>query len=366
MTVSDSSPLRQSVTPTVAAALGVGISADVSVLGMTCAACVRHVERAVAAIPGVARVDVNLVLSRASLTLNADADRHTTVAAVQAAVRAAGYEVPDDDGASHHASASGSSDVTSETASPRRVIIAALCAVPLLVLAMSHGRLVASPAVDGIMQAAMATVGLIVVGWRYLRAALHALAQRTADMNVLVSLGALASYIYSLVMLVQFLSAGPEHHAHNTLHLYFEAGVTILFFVTLGKWLEARARHQVTAGVLALAEKLRGRALRVRLANGAEVPAPGEDLSADALAPGDEIMCRPGERIAADGTVIAGSSEVDESLLTGEAVPVAKEVGTAVYAGSLNQVGILTIRVARAGRGVNGWTHRRCGDRCPA
>ena len=174
MTVPVSSSLRQAVTPTVADALGDDIAADVSVLGMTCAACVRHVERAVAAIPGVARVDVNLVLSRASLTLHANADQHATVAAVQAAVRAAGYEVPDDDGVGHHASASGSGDVSSETASPRRVIIAALCAVPLLVLAMSHGRLVAAPAIDGIMQAAMATVGLIVIGWRYLRAALHA------------------------------------------------------------------------------------------------------------------------------------------------------------------------------------------------
>ena len=344
MTVHDSSLLRQPVTPTVAATLNV----DVSVLGMTCAACVRHVERAVAAIPGVVRVDVNLVLSRASLTMRSDGDPQATVAAVQAAVRAAGYQVPDDDGPGRHTSASGASDVSNETASPRRVIIAALCAVPLLVLAMSHGRLVASPAVDGVMQAVMATVGLIVVGGRYLRSALHALAQRTADMNVLVSLGALASYSYSLVMLVRYLAGGAAHHAHTALHLYFEAGVTILFFVTLGKWLEARARHQVTAGVLALAEKLRGRALRLRLADGTVVPAPGEDLSADALQPGDEIMCRPGERIAADGTVIAGTSEVDESLLTGEAAPVAKDVGAAVYAGSLNQVGILTIRVARA------------------
>ena len=305
MTMNDSSMLRQSVTPSAA------LSVDVSVLGMTCAACVRHVERAVAAIPGVARVDVNLVLSRASLTLNGDVDQPATVAAVQAAVRAAGYEVPDDDGPSHRPGVGNGNDATSDTASPRRVIIAALCAVPLLVLAMSHGRLVTSPAVDGVLQAAMATVGLIVVGWRYLRSAVHALAQRTADMNVLVSLGALASYIYSLVMLVRFLSGGAEHYGHTTLHLYFEAGITILFFVTLGKWLEARARYQVTAGVLALAEKLRGRALRLRLANGTAVPAPGEELSADELAPGDEIMCRPGERIAADGTVIAGTSEVD-------------------------------------------------------
>ena len=342
--MNDSTVLRQSVTPIAAA----GVSVDVSVLGMTCAACVRHVERAVAAIPGVARVDVNLVLSRASLTLNRDVDQPATVAAVQAAVRAAGYEVPYDDGQSRGVAAGSGSDPTSDTASPRRVIIAALCAVPLLVLAMSHGRLIASPAVDGVLQAVLATVGLIVVGWRYLRSALHALRQRTADMNVLVSLGALASYGYSLAMLVQFLSVGAAHYGHTTLHLYFEAGVTILFFVTLGKWLEARARHQVTVGVLALAEKLRGRALRLRLADGSVVPAPGEELSADELVPGDEIMCRPGQRIAADGTVIAGTSEVDESLLTGEAVPVAKAVGAAVYAGSLNQVGILTIRVARA------------------
>jgi Cu+-exporting ATPase len=313
---------------------------------------VRHVERAVAGIAGVASVDVNLVLSRASLTLNEGADRSATVAAVQQAVRSAGYEVPDDDGLSAQTMhGAGGPDATLESASPRRVIIAALCALPLLVVAMSHGALIKSPGTDGIVQAILATVGLVVVGGRYLRSAVHALAQRTADMNVLVSLGALASYGYSMVMLVGYLDGGAAHGAEHhpaMLHLYFEAGLTILFFVTLGKWLEARARHQVTAGVLALAAQLRGQALRIKRADGTAVAAPGEELSADALVPGDEIICRPGERIAADGTVIDGTSEVDESLLTGEAVPVAKDVGAAVYAGSLNQVGILTVRVARA------------------
>lgn len=340
--------LRQSVSATVAEPA----CADVAVLGMTCAACVRHVERAVANIGGVAHVDVNLVLSRASLQLTPGADRDATVAAVQDAVRAAGYEVPDDDGSNAHARpGTGGPEAPPESASPRRVIVAALCALPLLIIAMSHGALIASPGTDGIVQAVLATVGLVVVGGRYLRLAAHALAQRTADMNVLVSLGALASYGYSMVMLVQYLDGGATHsggHHPAVLHLYFEAGITILFFVTLGKWLEARARHQVTAGVLALAAQLRGQALRIKRADGSIVAAPGEELSADGLAPGDEIICRPGERIAADGTVIDGTSEVDEALLTGEAVPVAKEVGAAVYAGSLNQVGILTVRVARA------------------
>jgi P-type Cu+ transporter len=319
---------------------------EMAILGMTCAACVRHVEKAASAVDGVAHVDVNLLLSRATIELQSDADRDKSIAAVKHAVQRAGYETMEAEAQSAATEINSIPDDFSDHNEVRRVVIAGACALPILVVAMSHGRLIASPIIDGLVQAVLATIALLVVGRPYLRATWNALRRRTADMNVLIGLGTASSYGYSLALLVDYLTG--DHAGHHALHVYFEAAPTIMFFVAVGKWLDARARHQVAFGVMQLAAQLRGNALRVRHADGSTVVSQGEECNADQLQPGDEIMCRPGQRVPADGTVIDGESEVDEALLTGEVTPVRKSAGSAVYAGTINQLGNLTVRVARA------------------
>lgn len=334
------------------------------VLGMTCAACVRHVEKAARAVPHVKDVQVNLVLSQATFTIDDPNHIEDARRAAAEAIRKAGYEVPADALRTTPlaTTAQAATSDTAEATGRARVVIAVASALPVIVVAMAHGRLIADPLMDGGLQAVLATLCLVVVGRRFFRAAWHALAARSADMNVLIALGALASWGYSLWALAAF--ANSPHATHGITHrphLYFEAAATILMFITIGKYLEDRAKANVATGVRELAAQLRGSAWREVPAEApAAVPSPTalpkgaasaavrlEEVSADALTPGDIIVVQPGARIAADGTVLDGNSEVDEALLTGESKPARKETGSAVFAGTLNQIGILRVRVAR-------------------
>jgi Cu+-exporting ATPase len=307
---------------------------DLPVLGMTCAACVRRVEKAALAVPGVASAEVNLPLSRARIVLDAGA----TPRSAADAIRKAGYEVPAD-----------ALDVTrpaeaklaaierahrDETAGlARDATIAIVATVPLLVIAMAHG--VFEGAASVIAQLALGTLVVIGPGSRYLRAGWRAAAHRSPDMNTLIALGAGAAWLSSAIAAVRWLG-GDRMHAPA---LYFEAGAAIVAVVMIGKLLEARARAH-------LADAVRG---LVALAPPIAHTQDGRDVDASAVAPGDVIVVRPGERVPADGTVIDGRSAVDEAMLTGEALPVDKDEGAPVYAGTLNHHGALVVRVARGG-----------------
>ncbi len=340
---------------------------DLPVLGMTCAACVRRVERAALAVPGVVRAEVNLPLSRARVVLDPAV---ATAGAAAAAIRAAGYEVPADalDGApageprlvaidptglrpAPRAKPAGSPPHDSlalierahaeETAGLRRDAAIALAAtVPLLALAMPHGAVVPADSAAGVIaQLVLGTLVVIGPGMRYLRAGLRAARHRAPDMNTLIALGAGAAWLASATAAIGWL-AGPRRGAPE---LYFEAGAAIVAFVMVGKLLEARARSRLSDAVRGLVS-LAPKAARRR--EGVGEP---REVAAGELAPGDVIEVRPGERLAADGTVIEGRSAVDESMLTGEGLPVDKAEGAPVYAGTLNHHGALAVRVARAG-----------------
>ena len=322
---------------------------DLPVLGMTCAACVRRVEKAALAVPGVARAEVNLPLSRARIVLDPAV---ASAGGAAAAIRAAGYAVPADalDGAPSGARRMAAIERAhaDETAGLRRDAAVALAAtVPLLALAMSHGALVpAANAASVIAQLALGTLVVLGPGMRYLRAGLRAARHRAPDMNTLVALGAGAAWLSSAIAAIGWL-AGPRGHAPE---LYFEAGAAIVAFVMVGKLLEARARSRLSDAVRGLVSLAPSTARR-RAGGGGGGGAGGEarEVDAAALAPGDVIEVRPGERLAADGTVIEGHSAVDESMLTGESLPVDKAEGAPVYAGTLNHHGALAVRVARAG-----------------
>jgi Cu+-exporting ATPase len=322
------------------------VTAELPIVGMTCAACVRRIEKALRAVDGVTEASVNLVTARATV-------RHepgkTNPAALADAIRGAGYEVPQAPAgaaprvdASARAEAQAQAEAHEQRTMRRDFIVAAALSVPLLVVAMSHGAI---PGTDGPigrwLQFALATPVVFGPGRRFLRLAWAALRHRAADMNTLVSLGVLAAWGYSTVALVApGLFPHAEHGAQP--HLYFEAAAAILSFVLLGKLMETRARGRLSdavRGLVALAPKT-ARRVRGQLE---------EDVPAWTLVPGDLVLVRPGERIASDGEVVRGTSAVDESMLTGESLPVDKQAGATVHGGTQNHSGALTVRITRTG-----------------
>jgi P-type Cu+ transporter len=303
---------------------------ELLIQGMTCASCARRVERALAQVPGVHEATVNFATRRASGHYQ---PQHTRPEALSEAVVRAGYRVlaqpPSEQSRELH----------------RELRLAVALTVPLLVIAMSHGAL---PGTDGPwgrwLQFALATPVVLGPGRRFFTRAWAALRHRTADMNTLVAMGAGAAWSYSTAALV---APGLFAHAgHGRVpHLYFEAAAAILTFVLLGQRLEARARHRLLDAVRGLMALQPQRARRLRGEHAEDVPL-GE------LVPGDTVLVRPGERIPSDGEVVRGASAVDESMLTGESLPVDKAAGARVFGGTQNQSGALTVRILQTGQGT--------------
>ncbi|MCW5805708.1 MAG: heavy metal translocating P-type ATPase, partial [Deltaproteobacteria bacterium] len=325
---------------------------ELPILGMTCAACVRRVEKAALAVPGVVRAEVNLPLSRARIALD---PAMTSARAAAAAIRTSGYDVPDDalaargGGARERIAAIERAHAEEARGLRRDAVLAIAATVPLLAIAMSHDALAGVPAT--IAQLVLGTFVVLGPGMRYLHAGTRAALHKSPDMNTLIALGAGVAWLSSLVVAVRWL-AGGRHHPPA---LYFEAGAAIVAFVMVGKLLESRARGRVADAVrnlMSLAPVTAHR-LGASSADGkGEVEVDVEvdvDVDAAALAAGDRVVVRPGERVPADGTVIEGTSALDESLLTGESLPVDKAEGSPIYAGTLNGHGALVVRVARAG-----------------
>ena len=327
------------------------------ITGMTCASCVRRVERALREVPGVASASVNLATQQAAVEFDPQLGRHEDLAA---AVVAAGYGVlspppptsppPSTDtsvpGAAAVPAASGRDELErNERRGLRRdLLVAGVASVPLLVLAMSHGAIpFAATAAGRIVQFVLGSVVLFGPGRRFLRGGLAALRHRSPDMNTLVSLGALAAWTWSTA--ATFVPQWFAHGGHEAPHVYFEAGAAIVAFVLLGKFLEARARWHLGDAVRSLHAMVPAVAHRVD----GDASSPDLEVPVASLRPGVVVRVRPGERVPSDGVVVHGSSAVDESLLSGESVPVEKSTGDRVVGGSTNTTGALLVRIDRTG-----------------
>ena len=288
--------------------------------GMTCASCVGRVERALRKVPGVLAADVNLATERATVTAHG-----APVPALLKAIEDAGYTA-------HDLTAPGAT-APEHAADGWRVVVAALLSLPLVLpmLATPFGLHWMPP---GWLQLLLATPVQLWLGARFYRAGWKALRNGSGTMDLLVALGTSAAYGLSLVLLLK-----PGAHAAN---LYFESSAMVITLVLLGKWLEARAKRQTTDAIRAL-NALRPDTARVRR-DGVDV-----DVQAAALRVGDLLVVRPGERIAADGVVLEGRSHADESLLTGESLPVVKQPGDAVTGGAVNAEGLLLVRTSAVG-----------------
>ncbi|WP_338873063.1 heavy metal translocating P-type ATPase [Myxococcus stipitatus] len=310
---------------------------DLAVSGMTCAACARRVERTLSEVEGVQECSVNFATRKASVVFDA---KTTSVNALTEAVASAGYqaEVPKAEGSSE-------ADSAEEKGLRRRLAVAVLFGLPVVVMAMSHGAL-DFPGSNWVQL--LFTLPVIAYsGAPIFKAAWAALRHRSADMNVLVALGTGTAFLYSVVA-TQWptLGASGEHAGHGdhgaALPVYFEAAAAVIGFVLLGRFLESRARTRAGDAIRRLQALAPANATVLRDGVEREVP-----LSQVRV--GDEVVVRPGQSIPVDGSVVEGASSVDESMLTGESLPVEKSAGAEVFAGTMNSTGRLVFRAAKVG-----------------
>jgi len=311
---------------------------DLAIEGMTCASCVGRVERALKAVPGVASATVNLATERATVTGTAD------LAALTRAVAGAGY-------AAHPVLAAGADETAARKAAEeaglrRDLLIAAALTLPVFVLEMGahlfawvHMAVMNTIGMQAswIIQCVLTTAVLFGPGLRFFRKGLPALARLAPDMNSLVAVGTSAAYGYSLVA-----TFAPAVLPAGTVNVYYEAAAVIVTLILFGRFLEARAKGRTSEAIRRLVG-LQPRTARVRRDGGvAEVD------TAD-VRPGDLVEMRPGERVPVDGEVTEGGSWVDESMISGEPLPVEKGAGAAVTGGTVNQTGAFTFRATAVG-----------------
>ncbi|MGV3570513.1 MAG: heavy metal translocating P-type ATPase [Ramlibacter sp.] len=294
---------------------------DLGVAGMTCASCVNRVERALQKVPGVETATVNLATESARVTYRPGADAE---AQIRRAVRNAGYEP--------RAAEAALAEDLSPWAGFMPVAIGLLLSLPL-VLPMAGDLFGRHWMLPAWLQFALATPVQFVLGARFYRAGWHALKALTGNMDLLVAIGTSAGWGLSV-----WLWLTQDHP-----HLYFEASAVVVTLVLLGKWLEARAKRQTTAAIRAL-QALRPETAHVLMRDGTE-----RDLPLAEVLAGDRLVVRPGERVPADGVLEQGDTHVDESMLTGEPLPVSKGAGARLTGGSINGEGRVVLQATAVG-----------------
>jgi Cu+-exporting ATPase len=337
---------------------------DLPITGMTCASCVRNVERAIRKQPGILDVTVNLATEKATVTYLPGSVRRADL--VQA-VENAGYGVVDLTDAAVPEDAERAARTAEIHKQERLVRIGVLFSLPLLILSMARDIVMAglaaggsgghnmpgmamTPAVDPALAwllwigwpfifGILATPVQFLLGQQYVVGAYKSLRNGTANMDVLIAMGSSAAYLYSVAVLIGIVIGASDVIGD---HVYFETAAVILTLITLGKLLEARAKGRTSEAI----KKLMGLAPKtaVLLRDGEEVEVPVDNLMT-----GDRVVVRPGERIPVDGVVIEGRSSVDESMLTGESLPVNKSVGSSVIGATVNKQGRLVIEATHVG-----------------
>ncbi|MBE0577864.1 heavy metal translocating P-type ATPase [Devosia sp.] len=315
---------------------------ELQVEGMTCASCVARIEKALAAVPGVTSAAVNLATERAVVRYPAGS---VTRAALENAVRVSGYDViksaegaKSDDAEERRAAEIG--------ALGRALAVAATLTVPLFVMEMGSHYV---PAIhmwimtnigmptNLYIQFVLATVVLFGPGLRFFRKGIPNLLRRTPDMNSLVVLGTSAAWFYSIVSTFM-----PSVLPSGTAYVYYEAAAVIVTLILLGRFLEARAKGRTSQAIKRLVG-LQPKTARV-IRNGTVV-----ELGLEQVVVGDRIEIRPGDRVPVDGAVLEGDSYVDESMISGEPVPVRKTVGAEVVGGTINKTGAFTFAATKVG-----------------
>lgn len=304
--------------------------------GMSCASCVGRIEKALQATPGVLAVSVNLATEIANIEFAKDAISN---AELMAAVSNAGYQATLD---TEQAKVKPDTKTSASSKEARAVIIGAILSAPLF-LPMVFSVFGSQWMAPGWLQFLLATPVQFWLGARFYRAGWAALKAKTGNMDLLVALGTSAAYGLSVFELVRPYFAEQAHSGgHASGHYYFEASAVVITLVLLGKWLEGRAKRQTTAAIQAL-QSLRPATARIRGENG------DKEVAVENIRSGDLVIVKPGEQIPVDGVIKEGSSHIDESMLTGENLPVSKDVGDKVTGGAINVDGVLLIETTAIG-----------------
>jgi Cu+-exporting ATPase len=308
--------------------------AELPITGMTCANCALTIERTLNRLDGVVSASANFATERASVEYLPGV---VSLAAIQQAIRDVGYDVitpGEGEAAEDVERAAREADIRDQT---RKFWVGVAFTLPLFLLSMGRdfgllGAWAHAPWVNWLFLA-LATPVQFYVGWDYYVGGFKSLRAGSANMDVLVAMGSSAAYFYSLAVLL-FPSLGG--------HVYFETSAMIITLIKLGKMLEARAKGRTSEAIKKLMG-LRPRTARV-VRDGAEV-----DVPVESVVLGDVVVIRPGERLPVDGIVVEGHSAVDESMLTGESLPVDKGPGDEVVGGTINKQGLLKFEATRVG-----------------
>ncbi len=299
---------------------------------MHCAACTSKVEHALHSVPGVESVSVNLVLNRATVQVTTASDE-----ALVEAVRRAGYTVAAVTGVHTQQATADPTAIARRSSSywQSNLLLAAPFAAGVLIASMVPGIHVPAWFV------AICSVPVLWAGRSFFAGAFKAAKHGTATMDTLIAIGAGSAFVYSMLLLAG-LGVPAANHVHN---LFLDTTTSIITLVLLGKWLESRARAETTTHLVDLLQRRTPTAHVLRSNDVVDVPTEQLNL-------GEDFLVRPGEFIPTDGIILSGESAVDESLITGESLPVPKRQGSHVIGGSLNQHGALTVRVTATGTGT--------------
>lgn len=314
-------------------------SIDLEIGGMTCAACANRIEKGLNKVPGVGKATVNLALETAHVELAPEGA--ATVPDLIRKVEKLGYRA---------------ARKTEEAADPaerrrkdivrhrRKLIVSAILSLPLLWAMVGHFSFTSWIWVPELFmnpwfQLVLATPVQFVIGWHFYVGAYKALRNGSANMDVLVALGTSAAYFYSLYLTIESIGM-PAHHRVD---MYYETSSVLITLILLGKLFEALAKGRSSEAIRSLMKLQAKTALVIR--DGQEVRVPAEEVTI-----GDICIVKPGEKVPVDGEVVDGQSAVDESMLTGESLPVDKRAGDAVYGATVNKNGMLKIRATRIGK----------------
>ncbi|MDH3683329.1 MAG: HAD-IC family P-type ATPase, partial [Acidimicrobiia bacterium] len=340
---------RQSEEPAVAQAVGLGPATDATVAtdraefrvaGMSCASCVVNIESVLGELPGVDRVDVSFGTERA--TVDFDPTRITPTD-LQAAVADAGYRLvarPAPGSARTEDSEAAERQAEIRDLS-RRVLLGAILSAPVVIAVMAVDLFGATWVPDFLLNRWLQLVLIAPVmfysGWPIHRTGWLTMRHRTADMNSLITIGTIAAFGYSLLV-----TLAPSLVPEDVREVYYEAVGVIITLILLGRLLEVRAK----AGTGEAIRKLIGLQAKTAtlIRDGAEVEVPVDDV-----VPGDIVLVRPGEKVPVDGLIVDGRSTLDESMVTGESIPVTKETGDVVIGATINQTGAFRFEATKVG-----------------
>lgn len=314
---------------------------SIPIQGMTCASCVRAVEKAIQKLDGVVEVGVNLATETAQVKYDADKVR---ISSIKTVIKNAGYEPLEISLETSDADRDEKERQTSEML--QRVRVAIGCAIPLLYIAMGHmlglplpGAInpESHPASFALVQLVL-LIPIVIAGKKFYTVGVRALFKKSPNMDSLVAIGTGAAIMYSIYSTYMIMMG--EHYVHG---LYYESAGIIIALVMLGKYLETKSRGRTSEAI----KKLMGLQPKTALvaADGGEIEIPIEEVE-----PGDILIVKPGERIPVDGAVVEGYTSVDESMITGESIPVEKAAGSSVTGGTINKNGTIRFRATRVGK----------------